>query len=240
MLRGYSFRPRHIGKRGALVLAAAACAAFVALGNWQARRADEKRALALELEEALRGPALELAPGPLDARALVHKHVAARGRFNAAHTVLLANRLRRGRPGYEVVTPLRLGESAWHVLVNRGWIAAPDSPGAAPAVLTPDGEQRIEGIALERLPHALQAGAPSAGRVRQNLDIDAFAAETGLRLEPIVIEQHSEASDGLARDWPRADLGIERNESYALQWYSFAALAIVLAVVLSLRRATPR
>jgi surfeit locus 1 family protein len=237
MLRGYSFHPRRIGTYGALVLAAAAC---VALGNWQARRADEKRAAALQVEEALRGPALELAPGRLDARALAHKHVAARGGFDAAHTVLLANRLRQGRPGYEVVTPLRLGASAWHVLVNRGWIAAPDSPGTAPAIPTPGGEQRIEGLALERLPHALQAGAPSSGRVRQNLDIDAFAAETGLRLEPIVIEQHSEAPDGLARDWPRADLGIERNESYALQWYSFAALAIVLVVVLSLRRDAAR
>ena len=29
----------------ALALAAAACAACIALGNWQARRADEKRAL---------------------------------------------------------------------------------------------------------------------------------------------------------------------------------------------------
>lgn len=221
-------------------MAAAACAAFIALGNWQARRADAKRASALELDAALRAPAIELAPGPLDARALVHQHVAARGTFDAAHTVFLANRLRQGRPGYEVVTPLRLGQSPWHVLVNRGWVAAPVSPGAGVAVPTPGGEQRIEGVALERLAHALEAGAPPSGRVRQNVDIDAFAAETGLRLEPVVIEQHSEAADGLARDWPRADLGIERNESYALQWYSFAALAIILAVVLSLRRDAPR
>ena len=214
--------------------------AFVALGNWQARRADAKRAAALELDAALRAPAIELAPGALDARALVHKHIAARGTFDAARTVFLANRLRQGRPGFEVVTPLRLGQSPWHVLVNRGWIAAPASPGSAPAVPTPGGERRIEGVALARLPHALDAGAPPSGPVRQNLDIDAFAAETGLRLEPIVIEQHSDAPDGLARDWPRADLGIERNESYALQWYSFAALAIILALVLSLRRDAPR
>jgi len=234
MVRGYSFRPRG----WALALAAAACAAFIALGNWQARRADAKRALALELDEAQRAPALELAPGPLDARALAHQHVAARGTFDAARTVLLANRLRQGRPGYEVVTPLQLGQSPWHVLVNRGWI--PASPGTTPSVPTPGGEVRIEGVALERLPRALEAGAPSSGRVRQNLDIDAFGAQTGLRLEPIVIEQHSDAPDGLARDWPRADLGIERNESYALQWYAFAALAIVLAVVLSLRRDASR
>ena len=105
---------------------------------------------------------------------------------------------------------------------------------------TPEGVQRIDGIALERLPRALEATAPSSGTVRQNLDIAAFATQTGLALEPLVIEQHSDTDDGLERDWPRADLGIDRNASYALQWYAFAALAIVLAIVLSFRRGPER
>ena len=233
MLRGYSFRPRG----WALALAALACAAFISLGHWQSRRADAKRAAALELERAERAAPIELAPGALDAAALVHKRVAARGVFVADRTVLL-NRLRRARPGYEVVTPLRFSQSQWHVLVNRGWLAA--IQGAPPEVRTPGGEQRIVGIALERLPRALEAGPPSGGDVRQNVDLAGFAAETGLELAPFVIEQHSAADDGLAREWPRVDLGIERNESYALQWYSFAALALVLGVIMSFRRGAAR
>jgi cytochrome oxidase assembly protein ShyY1 len=66
--------------------------------------------------------------------------------------------------------------------------------------------------------------------------VEAYAAETGLKLEPRVIEQHSPLPDGLARDWPRHDAGIEKHEAYALQWYSLAALAVVLAVVLSFRK----
>src|SRR6185437_9369034 len=193
MLRAYSFRPRG----WTLALAALACLAFMLLGHWQSRRADAKRATALELDAALKAPPLELAPAPLDPAALVQKHVVARGRFVAEGTVLLANRLRHGRTGYEVVTPLKLA----------------------------------------RLPHALETGASSSGSIRQNLEISAFAAQTGLELEPLVIEQHSDNGDGLVRHWPRADLGIEKNQSYALQWYTFAALAIVLAVVFSLRRA---
>ena len=41
MVSGYSFRPR----AWALALAVASCVAFIALGNWQARRAEAKRAL---------------------------------------------------------------------------------------------------------------------------------------------------------------------------------------------------
>jgi surfeit locus 1 family protein len=236
MLRGYSFRPRG----WALAVAAAACAAFVLAGNWQARRAEAKRALGAELERSLKSPPIELSASPVDARTLVHRRVAARGRFVAERSVLLDNKLRSGRPGYEVVTPLALAGSEWHVLVNRGWIAAPASRQTLPEVRTPAGEVSVLGIALERLPHALQVGAVLPGVVRQNLDIAAFAAETGLRLQPLVIEQHSDSGDGLARDWPRPDLGIERHESYALQWYLFAGLAIVLLVVLSVRRVPAR
>jgi surfeit locus 1 family protein len=206
MPAGYSFRPR----LWALALAAAACAAGIALGNWQLRRADEKKQLSLP-------------------------RVAVEGEFLPRYTVYLDNRTRRGIAGYEIVTPLRLRSSS-HVLVNRGWVEAGRTRDALPEVKTPSGEVRIEGIALERFPRILNL-ENSRDRVRQSLDIDAYASETGLKLEPRVIEQHSDTGDGLARDWPRADLGIERNESYALQWYSFAALAIVLAVVLSFRRA---
>ena len=231
MLRGYSFRPR----LWSLAAAAIACGLFVSLGNWQARRAAEKRDLAAQFDRAMSAAPLELPAGPVDAAVLTHHHVAARGEFMPERTVLLDNKLRQGRPGYEVVTPLRIGRSAWQVLVNRGWIAAPPRREELPDVRTPRGEVRVDGIALDRIPHALAAG-PSAGRVRQNLDIAAYGAETGLQLQSIVIEQHSDTGDGLLRQWPRPDLGIEKHESYALQWYSFAALAIVLAAVLSFRR----
>src|SRR6185295_4057905 len=102
---------------------------------------------------------------------------------------------------------------------------------------SPAGEVRAEGLGLARLPHALELGEAAPGKVRQNVDLPALEKETGLRFQPIVIEQHSSAPDGLTRDWPRPDAGIEKHESYALQWYSLAALAVVLFVALSFRRA---
>lgn len=233
MRAGYSFRPRLWA--GALAVAAAAAA--IALGNWQAGRADEKRALGARFEQEMRAAPTELPSHMIDAAQFARKHVAASGRFVPEHTVYLDNKLRRGRPGYEVVTPLRL--NGVHVLVNRGWVPAGRTRDALPAVATPPGAVRIAGLALERLPQALEAGSAARTRVRQNLNTEAFARETGLRLQPIVIEQHSPAADGLARDWPRPDAGIDRHEAYSLQWYSLAGLALVLFIVLSFRRVGP-
>ena len=203
----------------------------MSLGNWQSRRATEKRELGIALDRAAVSPPIAL-PATGD---LVHKRVAARGQFIPERTVFLDNKLRRGRPGYEVVTPLRIGSSASHVLVNRGWVAAPPSREQLPEVRTPAGEVRIDGVALERIAHALEP-RPSSGKVRQNLDAAAFGAETGLELLPVVIEQHSDSGDGLLREWPRPDLGVEKHESYSLQWYSFAALAVALGIIFSFRR----
>jgi len=205
MLAGYSFRPR----LWALALAAAACAAGIALGNWQSRRADEKIAAAAELES---------------------KRMSLRGVFRPELTVLLDNKIRNHRVGYEVVTPLRLDDASY-VLVDRGWFERGTKEPAAP-----QGRVGVEGIALPRLPRALRLGEEPRSRIRQNLDIAQFAKETGLALHPFVIEQHSDSGDGLLREWPRADLGVDMHRSYALQWYSLAALSLVLLVALSFRK----
>ena len=208
MLAGYSFRPR----LWALAAAAAACAAGIALGNWQARRAEEKRALAA-----------------LEQRIVVH------GQFLPEHARLLDNKVRHKRAGYEVVMPLRLAEGI-HVLVNRGWIEAPSSRERLPEVVTPPGRVRVEGVVLTRLPQPMKLSEKTSGKVRQSLELRQFAAESGLPLQAFVIEQHSALADGLLREWPRPDAGIEKHQGYSLQWYSLAALAVVLAIVLSFRR----
>lgn len=184
----------------------------------------------------MRSAPVELSPAA-DAPDLVHRRVAARGTFQAQYTRLIDNRSRRGRPGYEVVTPLRLAGSEVHVLVNRGWIEAPPRREVIPQVATPAGEVRVEGLGFARFARMLKVDARPAGPVRQHLDLGEFVAETGLVLKALVIEQHSELGDGLLREWPRPDLGIDKHESYAMQWYSLAALALALAAVFSFRKA---
>jgi surfeit locus 1 family protein len=209
MLRGYSFRPRG----WALALGAAACAAGIALGNWQSGRAAEKRAAAAQERR------LEL-----------------RGEFLERYTVLIDNKLNRSRPGYHVVQPLRLADGR-HVLVNRGWVAAPAHREQLPQLRTPPGQHAIEGRVLEHFPRAYApSGAKPEGRVWQNVEVATFAVWSGLKLEPYVLEQHSPLADGLARNWPAPDTGVEKHESYALQWYSLAALAVVLTLVMGFRR----
>ncbi|MGH8686641.1 MAG: SURF1 family protein [Burkholderiales bacterium] len=210
MFSGYSFRPR----AWPFLLAVAGCAAGIALGQWQTGRAAQKRALAAN-----------------------EKHLRLSGEFLERYTVLLDNKLNEGRPGYEVVQPLHLADGR-NVLVDRGWIAAPVHREQLPQIRTPPGAHEIEGRVLDHFPRAYApSDTPPEGRVWQNVEVPTFAAWSGLALEPYVIEQHSPFPDGLARNWPPADYGVEMHESYALQWYSLAALSVVAFVAMSFRRA---
>ena len=126
MPAGYTFRPR----AWAFALAAAGCAAGIALGNWQSERAAQKRAAGTSIEQ-----------------------VALRGEFDPKYTVYLDNKVYRGRPGYHVVQPLRLAGGK-HVLVNRGWIASGPSRDRLPEIRTPAGEIALSGVRLQRFPLA--------------------------------------------------------------------------------------
>lgn len=214
-----------------------ACAAGIALGNWQSRRGAEKQALAARLEHALGAAPLAVPAAPVEAAGYVLRRVEARGVFVPEHTVLLDNKLRGGRAGYEVLTPLHLGQGM-HALVNRGWIAGGASREVLPELRTPAGALRVEGLALERLPRRFNPGGQAGtGPVRQEVELEAFAEQTRLALQPFFIEQHSDSGDGLLREWPRPQGGAEKHEMYALQWYSLAGLSVVLFIVLSIRRA---
>jgi len=197
----------------AAVLALAGCAAGIALGNWQWGRAQEKIAAAAAVQR-----------------------LALRGAFLPSHTVYLDNKVHRGRPGYHVLQPLQSADGR-KVLVNRGWLPAGPDRRSLPALRTPPGTVVVEGVRLERLPQAYApAGARREGAVWQNASVAEVAAWSGLALEPWILEQHSPLDDGLVRDWTPAGAGAEKNESYALQWYSLAALSIVLLLALNLRR----
>jgi surfeit locus 1 family protein len=234
-IAGRRFRPGWIPSLAAAMF----IALTIALGNWQTRRAEEKLEAGRLLDEAARGPALEVPAQRVDAAAFVRHRVAARGTFAARDTFFLDNKVLQGTVGYQVVTPLKPEGRGEAVLVNRGWIAAGERS-RLPEVPTPEGMLTIEGLAVVPSSRFLEL-APDAGsgRLRQNLVIAREEKRLGVSLQPFVIEQTSDASDGLARAWERPDLGVDRHRGYALQWYSFAALAAILYVVLGFRRSDP-
>jgi surfeit locus 1 family protein len=220
-----------------VTLAALATALLTArLGVWQLGRAAEKIALNAAVQTQADRPALQRAEDlPADesaARALHHRSVALRGRWSGAHTVYLDNRQMNGKPGFFVVTPLVLADGR-ALLVQRGWQPRDflDRSRVA-AVPTPPGEVAVAGRLAPPPARLFEFEAEPGARIRQNLDVAAFARETGLALLPLSVLQREpvQAPDGLLREWPSPLVGVDRHHGYAFQWFGLSALVVILYV----------
>lgn len=241
-----------------LIAALAAIAVTVRLGVWQLSRAAQKEALQAGLAERGAMPPLpqgELARDAATATAQWHRHVRVRGRWLAQHTVYLDNRQMDGRPGFYVLTPLELAPGD-AVIVQRGW-APRDARDRArvPSVPTPAGEVVLDAVIAPPPSQLYALGAESPGALRQNLDLAAFARETGLALRPLSLMQTDgqtdgqtsgqndgqrdtpdAPSDGLARRWPAPAADVYKHYGYAFQWFALATLVAGLYVWFQLLR----
>lgn len=207
-------------------------AATARLGLWQLERGAQKTALQAAIDDRGRLPPL----AALDAGAAEqhHRRIALVGRWSAAHTVFLDNRQRDGRPGFDVVTPLVLADGR-AVLVQRGWVARDANERTRlPALATSADEARIEGRIAPPPARLYDFAGGEMGRIRQNLDLGAFARETGLRLVPQMsvqqIDAPTPAEAPLRRDWAPPGSGVAKHHGYAFQWFGLSALVAVLYV----------
>ena len=178
-------------RSGRSPLAAAACAAGIALGNWQARRAEEKRALGARLDQSCKGPPLEIPDGNRPARLRHEARRGARALCGRAHR--LPRQQAAPRPaGYEVVTPLRLDG-----VCTCSSTAAGSRRGSDPRRAAAGAHARGRSARRRHRPRAAAACSRARrARARESAPEPrsaGFAAETGLRLQPFVIEQHSPA-----------------------------------------------
>jgi surfeit locus 1 family protein len=166
-----------------------------------------------------------------DVNEVLHQRVLISGSWIAQSTVYLDNRQMDGKVGFFILTPLRLEGSDKVVMVQRGW--APrnfEQRETVPLVETPSGLVQIEGnIALS--PSKLyEPGQSAKGLIRQNLDMQAFRGETGLPLLNFTVRQTGLPSEGLWRNWPAVNYGIDKHYGYAFQWFGLSALVITLYV----------
>lgn len=210
---------------------------MVQLGNWQLSRAREKESRQEQLDLLSRQPAVTLPATPVALEDFQYRKVEAHGEYVPMHTIYLDNKIYQGVAGYHVVTPLRIGTSDMHVLVNRGWTAADRDRSKLPQLSTPDGPIVVSGIASAAVQKTLELSKEMvSGRVWENLDLERYRSATGLRLQPVMILQQSDIKDGLVRQWVRPDTGVGRNLGYALQWFAMAVAVLIIYLVLSVKR----
>ncbi|HVG03554.1 MAG TPA: SURF1 family protein [Burkholderiaceae bacterium] len=220
----------------AWIAAAIGVAVAISLGNWQTRRGDAKVILQAQADAADRAAPIDIASRSSieSVAASLPRKVRVTGSFDPVGTVLLDNRIVNGVTGYQVITPLVIGNGLPAVLIERGW--KPRGAGPDTHVLPPPplGQVTIEGLAVARPATLLElGGAPTlkVPGVWQNLDYDVYEKAAKRAVARFVVRQSaaSDVADSLRREWPQPASGVDKHRGYAFQWYALAGLICVLA-----------
>jgi surfeit locus 1 family protein len=232
------FAPR----AASVALAGLGLALFVSLGYWQLGRAREKQAL---FDSFMAGSQDTVDATGLGFDELArYQHVRLRGSYDATRQILLDNMPSvAGRPGYRVLTPLARADGRGWVLVDRGWVPLGATREDLPDVTVGVREREVSGI-LDVLPipglRVGPAASPGAGGWPRVLlfptEADVESA-LGVNVESRIVLLDAGAPDGFERKWrPSLGFGPERHLGYAIQWFAFALVTVVLFVSLNLRR----
>jgi surfeit locus 1 family protein len=211
---------------------------FVGLGRWQWARGEAKQTVWAEYQRNAAATPLigRVDEAPRFSRVQLH------GSFEPERQFLLDNRSHLGRPGYEVLTPF-LTDGGRRILVNRGWVPfsgyrdrLPDVSlaGVGPFSITGRLEDLpASGLASGRAPPELASGWP---RLTSFPTFGELESVLGERLEHRVLLLDPESPGGYLREWKPPGLDPSRHFSYAIQWWGFAAVLLVLYFGLNFRK----
>jgi surfeit locus 1 family protein len=208
------------------------------LGFWQVDRLGQRRAGNAAVAAARRAPPVDLTSARRVTNLDAGRPVIARGTYDFAHEVVVMGRVLEGTPGVHVLTPLRLAGSDRAVLVNRGFVPAPDAFSVDLDSLREPGAVEVTGVAqafastADRSPPSRRNGPISVSRVHYGSLRDAIPYPL---LHVVVQQDASAGAPALPRRLPLDPLDEGPHLGYAIQWFAFAAIALVFAAIFALR-----
>lgn len=228
-----AFSRRHLLKT---VLILVLVVAFVRLGVWQLSRHQERVAANAVLEAQLAEPSVLINEVTDSAEwgSYTDRTVSARGAFDFDNQMVLVQQRALGRIGVHLVTPLLLDGAEQAVLVDRGWTP---SDAAAPGEIDQfdvPGTVTLDGFvqATERLPRTADGGLDSAEFEREIFQVNIPRLQTQLPYDLLPVYLLQAPDDGALpsdlpyREAPQIDLSNGPHLGYAVQWFSFALVAV--------------
>jgi len=213
----------------------------IRLGFWQLDRLRGRKAANAGIaaaQAAAPRPLPVLLAGTSDPTSLRFRSTLATGIYDPAHEVLLYGRSSvEGEPGDQVLTPLRMADGTG-LVVDRGWIPLDQGVPVTGGAAAPTGTVTVAGVLFPPDAVAVPSGTPSPVQRITKVDLGQIGAQLPYPIVPVYLllqTQRPPQVGALPELPPLPPLTDGPHLSYALQWFSFATIAIVGYVVL-LRR----
>ncbi len=227
------------------VLAVVMAVICIRLGFWQLDRLEGRRERNAAIAAGLTAPPVDvqelLETGSPDA--VAYRPVTTGGVYDPSGELVLYGRPLDGRPGDHVLTPLVLDDGT-RVLVDRGWIpfVSDRELPLGDEAAAPAGRVEVTGVVLaSEDDDAFGDQDPATATIVRTVNLGQIADATGSGLAPVyLVLQTQQPAQPLPVPAPIEDLVEGPHLSYAIQWFAFAAVALVGAFAIERRRSKTR
>ena len=207
---------------------------LIKLSYWQWQRAEHKQTQLDQLHTAeQQGPVhwLDLASVPAeqqDGLMLQGKAV-----WLKPAVWLLDNQLIQGKAGYDVVIPVLVSNQGPAVLVNLGWVAAPQSRDQLPELSIPESFELKALLRTELKGFRLGQNLEDTGlwpQRMQQVEPAELAKVLGQELAPVLLYQQQSP---YLYHYKAVVMPPEKHRAYALQWLLLAVAVVVIGWFMS-------
>lgn len=229
---------------------------MINLGFWQLSRLDERKAANTVVTNAMKQSPQSLAAvlpegtaaTTEEMKAVDYQPVYVTGTYRPDQQVLVTNRTNNGAPGYWVVTPLVQSDGT-AIAINRGWVPySYTEDGPWDDFAPPAGTVTVQGLLRQsqvRETNGLVSSPKDAEvgtlKVLARLDVGRIAQQVEEKLIPgyLSLRAQDPAQPDLPVPVPLPELSQGPHLGYAIQWFAFSLLTIIVYPLL-LRRYAKR
>jgi len=206
---------------------------LVNLAFWQLDRADEKSQL-LDTYNQRRIAEPQQLSQLLEGGEYLYVRVNTIGKYDNSSPLLLDNRVRRGRPGYEVISPFQTVDGQW-LLVNRGWIGSGLDRRVLPEINDVSGDVTLKGYLYKSLGKQIMLGEdlwePNKGpAIIQNASPDTVSEKLGQKFYDYHLRLEADSPGALETGWMIVNVQPGKHTGYAVQWSALALALIILGL----------
>lgn len=214
-------------------------ALLLKLGFWQLERANTKAKLATVYQQSNLKTPLNISSLPKDVEQALYRRVKLRGHFDNVHQLLLDNRVYQHHVGYEVLTPFQ-AQGNKLILINRGFIKAPDKRSLLPNIKPVDQVVTLEGriVLPTKNPFLfVRDTKPQHWPWRiQAINTVQISTVLGKEIYPFVVQLSPKSPHGFQRQWKPITTTANKHLGYAIQWFSLALTLVIIYLVVNIRR----
>lgn len=216
---------------------------FIRLGFWQLDRAEQKKVINEKYKSRQETDLINLNNNEnKNSDLLLWRKAKINGSFYIEKNILLDNQIFNQTAGFNIITPFRLKDSPWSILVNRGWHPNLNSRNLIPHINEVSKIKQLYGHLVKFPVAGIKLGEDNIEVVNssiirlQRIDIEEINEFYSSQFLPYMIFLDPIVDNDLSSNFTLPVPESEKNYGYAFQWFAFAVTLFIIFLKLGFKR----